>query len=364
MKKKIIYSILSILILVTGCAKHSNQGIGIQTGQYIFFDADIALTKGGAILGETLPADAGTAFGVFGYRADGLPIFDLYTTSADAPLTSPVDYLAKVYRPSASAAFTYDGLSIWKTGVHTFHAYYPYDSEVVMGEEDGDDDLYISYTQPEVLTDMVDYMTAYKSQSLTDGSNVELSFYHRLWALSLDVEFDQTSHPIDPESDPSLTIVSAELQLKNIPETGLLAINQARSFNAGGDYMDLEYDLSPSTPITLPYTVGENTITSHSFGPMLFFPTDAVIDENTKLQYRLELTFINSWGKEFSVSYPSEDESYADFAPDATLEANSAFEAGKHYKLKVTKSQGESITVNFAFEDDGWEEKDIYHTFN
>lgn len=181
--KRSIHIILS-LVLMSLCAC-----TGIDTGvrpdmpdpryPYIFFDAEVASgTKSNLVEGDALPSDAGTSFGVFGYR-EGESVFE--------------PEVVMNYRPSDGAAFIYDNLATWMPEVsHEFYAYYPYETAAITaaGLTMDDSKPYVKYVQPETLEDMVDVMTASSNAS---ASPVLLNFQHRLFSLDVVIKDGQIS---------------------------------------------------------------------------------------------------------------------------------------------------------------------------
>lgn len=179
-----IHIILS-LVLVSLCAC-----TGIDTGvrpdmpdpryPYIFFDAEVASgTKSNLVVGTALPSDAGTSFGVFGYR-EGESVFE--------------PAVVENYRPSKDAAFIYNNLATWMPEVsHEFYAYYPYETEAITeaGLTTDDSKPYVKYVQPTELEKMVDVMTASETES--SASPVLLNFQHRLFSLDVVIKNGQTS---------------------------------------------------------------------------------------------------------------------------------------------------------------------------
>lgn len=193
--KRSIHIILS-LVLVSLCACN-----GIDTGvrpdmpdpryPYIFFDAEVASgTKSNLVEGDALPSDAGTSFGVFGYR-EGESVFE-------PAVVENFEGVVENYRPSDGAAFIYDNLATWMPEVsHKFYAYYPYETVAITaaGLTTDDSKPYVKYVQPGTLEDMVDVMTASSTVSETESSAspVLLNFQHRLFSLDVVIKDGQTS---------------------------------------------------------------------------------------------------------------------------------------------------------------------------
>ena len=196
---------------------------------------------------------------------------------------------------------------------------------------------------------MKDILTAYNAKARV--SIVPLVFQHRLWALDVEVVNRQTgdgySQPGAEITPPNLTVVSAKVTLDNIPSKGTMGIS------------DLTYTINsrttqaytlPQTDITIspvddPVTTGikENAA---CFGPLLFLPTDVSYDGGT-VGYKLDFTFKNHWGDEYTQSF---DRSFK----------LAKFEPGKRYKLTIVKNDTEA-TVGLTVSE--WTTQDVTHTF-
>ena len=342
--KHYIYITLAIaLSIVTACTEHpivQVPQVPESSRSYIFFEPEVLeakTTKAEIVEGIELPGDAGTAFGVLGYY-EGTSIFDGYG-----------DGIAEVYRREKNSSFQYDHLGWWlnrdaaATTKHNFFAFYPYSIKEVVEPNNGNP--YISYTLPTNEADMKDILTAYKAKARV--SIVPLVFQHRLWALDVEVVNRQTgdgySQPGAEITPPNLTVVSAKVTLENIPSKGTMGIS------------DLTYTINsrttqaytlPQTDITIspvddPVTTGikENAA---SFGP----PTDVSYDGGT-VGYKLDFTFKNHWGDEYTQSF---DRSFK----------LAKFEPGKRYKLTIVKNDTET-TVGLTVSE--WTTQDVTHTF-
>lgn len=346
--KHYIYITLAIaLSIVTACTEHpivQVPQVPESSRSYIFFEPEVLevkTTKAEIVEGKELPGDAGTAFGVLGYY-EGTSIFDGYG-----------DGIAEVYRREKNSSFQYDHLGWWlirdaaATTKHNFFAFYPYSIKEVVEPNNGNP--YISYTLPTNEADMKDILTAYNAKARV--SIVPLVFQHRLWALDVEVVNRQTgdgySQPGAEITPPNLTVVSAKVTLDNIPSKGTMGIS------------DLTYTINsrttqaytlPQTDITLspvddPVTTGikENAA---CFGPLLFLPTDVSYDGGT-VGYKLDFTFKNHWGDEYTQSF---DRSFK----------LAKFEPGKRYKLTIVKNDTEA-TVGLTVSE--WTTQDVTHTF-
>jgi hypothetical protein len=210
---------------------------------------------------------------------------------------------------------------------------------------------------------MMDIMTAYTETARV--LPVPLEFKHRLWALDVEVVNRQTgdgySQPGAALTPPDLTVVSVKVTLENIPSAGTMGIDDDLSCNVSSRTTK-EYTLPQTgikiSPVDDPATtdVKENAA---SFGPLLFLPTPvSYTDENganKTVSYKLDFTFRNHWGVEYTQSFPL---SAFKLANEAT-----SFKPGKRYKLTVVKTDTEA-SVDLG-DDIGWtDEKDVTHTFN
>lgn len=357
MKHYIYITLAIVLTIVAACTEHPiDQGPQVpeSSRSYIFFEPEVmevGATKATLVEGETLPAAEGTAFGVMGYY-NGTSVLGGYE-----------DGVAKVYRNSKGGSFQYDHLGWWlnrdvnATTKHNFFAFYPYSIYGDVSLNEGSP--YISYTLPETETEMMDIMTAYTETARV--LPVPLEFQHRLWALDVEVVNRQTgdgySQPGAALTPADLTVVSVKVTLANIPISGTMAL--AGTGCTVNSRATREYTL-PQTNIKIspaddPETadVKENAAT---FGPLLFLPTPvSYTDENganKTVSYKLDFTFRNHWGVEYTQSFPL---SAFKLANEAT-----AFEPGKRYKLTVVKNDTEAsvgLTVT------KWETQDVTHTF-
>lgn len=346
--KHYIYITLAIaLAIVTACTEQPIDQVPQvpeSSRSYIFFEPEVLeakTTKAEIVEGDELPGDASTAFGVLGYY-EGTSIFGGYE-----------DGIAEVYRKENNSSFQYSHLGWWlnrdaaATTKHNFFAFYPY--SIKEGVEPNNGNPYINYTLPTNEADMKDILTAYNAKARV--SIVPLVFQHRLWALDVEVVNRQTgdgySQPGAEITPPNLTVVSAKVTLENIPSKGTMGIS------------DLTYTINsrttqaytlPQTDITIspvddPVTTGikENAA---SFGPLLFLPTDVSYDGGT-VGYKLDFTFKNHWGDEYTQSF---DRSFK----------LAKFEPGKRYKLTIVKNDTEA-TVGLTVSE--WTTQDVTHTF-
>ena len=220
--KNILYiPIVLLLAMITSCDKISQAEEGGETsGSYIFFEPEVyevVTTK--LVEGNKLPAEEGTAFGVLGYYGSSSLFKTVYSSTNE---------VARVYRPAGSNSseplpFQYDNLVLWRhsTENHNFYAFYPYSiyQDVEHNVINNVADPYIEYTQPTANdATMVDLMTAYTSTSLSD--NVNLTFFHRLWALDIIIKNDQTSGVNSSDviiDNPTITIKSVSVKVDAFP---------------------------------------------------------------------------------------------------------------------------------------------------
>ena len=356
--KHYIYITLAIaLSIVTACTEHpivQVPQVPESSRSYIFFEPEVLeakTTKAEIVEGKELPGDAGTAFGVLGYY-EGTSIFDGYR-----------DGIAEVYRREKNSSFQYDHLGWWlnrdaaATTKHNFFAFYPYSIKEVVEPNNGNP--YISYTLPTNEADMKDILTAYKS--IARVSPVQIVFQHRLWALDVEVVNRQTgdgySQPGDALTPPDLTVVSVKVTLENIPSAGTMAIEGTGctvTSRATQEYTLPQTGVKIS-PIDDPETT-DNKENAANFGPLLFLPTPvSYTDENganKTVSYKLDFTFKNHWGVEYTQSFPL---SAFKLANEAT-----SFEPGKRYKLTVVKTDtNASVKLTVAT----WSTENVTHTF-
>lgn len=349
--KHYIYITLAIaLSIVTACTEHPiDQGPQVpeSSRSYIFFEPEVKevkATKAAILEGEQFPAAAGTDFGVIGYYGS-TTLFGEYESAT-----------ARVYRKTEGSTFLYDKLVWWlnrdvnASTRHSFFAFYPYSINQSVYPNNGQP--YISYTLPETEADMVDILTAYTS--IARVLPVPLEFQHRFWALDVEVVNRQTgdgySQPgVGSLTPPDLHIVSVKLTLAGIPYEGTLAIDGNLTSTVTSRTTQ-EYTLHARTativkvPTDNPET--EEKENTASFGPLLFLPTDVSYDGGT-VGYKLDFTFKNHWGDEYTQSF---DRSFK----------LAKFEPGKRYKLTIVKNDTEA-TVGLTVSE--WTTQDVTHTF-
>ena len=366
MNRKLYIAFAAALFMVAACTKHSTDPTPQapdSSHSYIFFETEVieaVKSKAGIFVEESLPIpkddnDHSDEFGVLGYY-NGNSLFSDYTNPKD---------IALVYRAGTDYSYyTYDHLATWqkdidanKDNMHYFYAFYPYSIYSTVAANSGAPS--ISYS---LDSNTADILTAYQSYD-SKATNVELEFHHRLWALDFVITNNQTDNQYNPGTGtPSnnLSVISAVLELKDIPSVGTLNIDADRTATV-------------TTRTTKTYTLksrsgntptGDDVIEStksEEYGPLLFFPTAVASAEGVanpfKVQYKIKLEVRNPWGVEYEISYPTEG--YADFKTSLT-----SFVAGKRYQLKVTKGNGASFTVSLN-ENIPWDQTfEFEHTFN
>ena len=346
MKQTIHIALITAVLFIAACTKHAIDPlpqVPESSRSYIFFEPEVVETKANLVTGETLPTGYAGTFGVLGY-CNGTSLFTSGYTNG----------VARVYRNN-DGIYQYDNLGMWMNGTadHKFYAFHPYSLSV----NANNGDPFVNYSLPATEAEMVDILTAYTSTPKC--SLVPLTFYHRLWALDLEITNNQTENPYNPDGStalaPNLSIVSAVLTLTNLPSTGTLELDGTTT--VGGRTATQSYTLFNSSSSTT-----DREVTSGStvgFGPLLFFPTTVAYNETNKVQYRIDLVLKNPWGVEYEFSYPGTAGTYRDFKSGLT-----SFEAGKRYSLKVVKGNGDSFTVSVD-DEIGWDDEvDVDHTFN
>lgn len=335
--KRTAYILLALAaLLAAACSKPTPDGptpVGPDSPKsYIFFEAgvlDVAQTKASLITDTSLPAAAGTAFGVIGYYEDGQSIFSSYSNN-----------IAKVYRKEKNGEFQYDDLAPWMGIQHTFYAFYPYaglNGSVSVGS---DNVPYISYTQPTVESSMADILGAYKQVTNTNAfSPVVMQFQHLLWAFNLTITNSQ-SVVEGAVADPAITIRRVTLALSGFPQSASLKL-------------DSDYTVIPGTTDNFSYDLYSNatgeTIAatkSKTYGPLLFIPV-------TGLNYQVIVEYTTASGVAGKMVYPAEGQYKA---------VSTAFTHGKAYNLTVTKTN-DKFFVGEMFNEGPWEDANITHTF-
>ncbi len=290
---------------------------------YMFFDAEVLQTK--AMLDtEYLPYGEGTAFGVFGYKKDSESITPVFVNEQGELKDE------RMYRKTDNGSFLYDNLVLWTEDTYDFYAYYPYISGTQIGMHE-DNGAYVTYTQPTSLTAMVDFMTA----STTDveysknGSLVDLMFEHRLFAFDVELKNATTSG--------TLTISSAEITLNGVAAEATLYYDD----NDNDGNLDVETD--KTLDITEKFSFNSETVESIltlNEDSFLLLPTSSL-----NISFTIKGT--DAFG-DFEIYVESQ-------------EISSSFEAGKRYKMVISKLDGEGFMATVS----GWDEGgDITFTFN
>ena len=322
--KSTIYTILTTaLVILTGCSKHSVEPDQLRS--YIFFEPKVSeskVTKTSLLEGNTLPDNFN--FGVLGYHGESnkTQLFE--------------NNITKVYKNS-DGNFTYGNLVPWiDRENHYFYAFYihgkSYENSIA-DVKPNNGNPYISYSQPENMSDMYDILTAYTQTKKIPF--VPLSFQHRLWALDVKIKNSQTEIKTSDGtvlSDGSLSITSIKLCVSNIAKT--VEINLAGGENIKAS-KDIEYNVSSTT-------VSVDANYEDFFGTLLFVP-------GGEFKYRVEVGYVAGGKYTGSFSYPSSG--YAT--------ANNLV-AGYRYNLKVEKLNDEFFVGLIPT---GWIIDETTHTF-
>lgn len=336
-KKTYILLALASFIAVT-CSKPSPDGptpIGPESSKsYIFFEAgilDVAETKVNLLTEKSLPADAGTAFGVIGYYEDGQPIFNSYSNN-----------IANVYRKEKNGVFQYDNLAPWMGTQHVFYAFYPFNALFGSIGFGSDKVPYISYAQPTAENNMIDILGSNLSESQsTPLTPVELKFKHLLWAFNITIKNSQIkeltgSGEID---NPSITIKEVTFELLDFPKSASFKLDADFSVALASETIDPSYTI---------YSAGTDQIASgqeKTYGPLLFIPVN-------NLRYRVTVKYATQGGVEGTMVYPASGQY-------KTL--STGFTPGKVYNLAITKTN-DKFFVGIGVED--WDSLRFEHSFN
>lgn len=318
---------LHIIILLTAMSISACTKINISTEQpgtqypYIFFDAEVLQTKA-MLNSQTLPYEAGTDFGVFGYKGDSesnTPVFVYENQGVKAE---------RMYRKKDNGSFLYDNLVLWTEDTYDFYAYYPYipGTQIGMHEHNG---AYVTYTQPESLTAMVDFMTASNTgvEYSKNGSLVNFEFEHRLFAFDVEIKNGSTSSQ-------AITISSAKITLHNVASGAVLYYTE--DIETIGDPIDITAEFPSETESI---EAGSHLILNRE-DSFLLLPTSS-------LTVSFNITGTDGFG-DFDISVD-------------TQTITSDFEAGQRYKMVISKLDGEGFMATVS----GWEDGgDITFKFN
>ena len=349
MNRKLNIVFTAAILLFAACTKHPidpTPQVPDSSHSYIFFEPEVmetVATRNTSTTTKHLSQISSTeAFGVLGYYGT-TQLFKPNATSTGIAQVSPAD-----------GVYSYSPLETWrsKDGVHTFYAFFPYTSLVslISVETEGAHigKPYITYdidSNIDILTDKLD---------TSRGNGVAtLDFEHALWALDVQVTNAQTTNVYEPDPDattprdPKLYVTGAKLTIFNICETGKIYMD--------GDVTPVstatskEYTLFQTTEATpsieIPHTTTNNA-NVHTFEQILLLPVS-----NTTFSYKLEMTFQNAWGADYSVTFEKEVTS-------------KTFEAGKRYKLAVRKDDGADFTISAELNEGTWNTVTVPHTFN
>lgn len=330
--KRIIYIVLIVTLdVLVGCTKHiegSTTQVAGQPCSYIFFEPkvyDCPVTKT-AILNETsLPSAEGTAFGVLGYHGE--------TTKTSLFSNT----LEKVSR-QGDGTFGYGNLASWIDDAdHEFHAFYihgdTYDNSAAKVIHNNGAP-YIEYTQPSSMAQMYDILTAYTETKKV--SLVPLNFEHRLWALDINIQNNQTPVQIDENnvvSGTELQITSIRLYVSGLSETARINISGGEISTGNKDFT---YTVSEK-----PTSIAAGTATD--FGSLLFLPC-------TSFSYKIEVGY--ETGTSTGIFYYPDPENYAEVQN---------LSAGNRYNLTINRTN-DKFFVGLNPED--WTTQEIDHTFN
>lgn len=370
MNRKIYIAFAAALTMFAACSEHPIDPVPQvpdSSHSYIFFEPEVVetvttrSTENTQHLSDYAP---GESFGVLGYYRT-TQLFKSTATSAGIAEVSPVN-----------GVYTYSPLETWKSkdDNHTFYAFFPYDDlvdkvkiETATGNDAKTDVPYVEYS----ISDNIDIISDCVPTAKTATGIVEFELEHSLWGLVLEVVNNQVNNSYNPNNPgnlddpnteenehlaPLLSIVSAKLTITNVPSVGKLYLDGIPL--ASTRITDPKvYDLHTAAMTEITLGKKDSQTSTHTFNPVLLFPTDVAVDATTKVQYRLDFKFKNAWGVQYDFSYPAKANTYDDFSV-------STFAAGKIYKLTVKKNEDGAFEVNTSSEL-GWDtHPDISHEFN
>jgi hypothetical protein len=330
---------LTATLLMTGCGGHYGLDDSMSEaleGSYIFFDAGVSATKG-TLINDTTPLKSeGSSFGVFGFRPANQGGGHIFSTYADN--------VAEVYWDGNS--FSYEKLTLWHIGEHSFYAYYPYNSNIINAAgRDTDNRPYISFVQPTSMDSMVDIMTDAKSAS---SGEIQFNFQHRLIALGVNF----TNQLAQSKEDITLKSASIEIPANTFPASAVFYFNDSDS--------DGVLDMTASTTkissaINYLYEVDENASTlSYNESLDLSNGKYLLLLPCASLSLKMKLTIINAWGEEIEV------ETAGTIPSGAT-----SLKPGYKYFINVSMKADKSIEFTLTETGLPWEEnEDIDIGFN
>ena len=327
--KRILYiALIAAAFISSACDKLSPEENSHGNKSYIFFDAgviDIEETKA-VVDGDKLPNDKGTAFAVVG-KCGSKTLFGGYSNKA-----------AKVYRNS-EGVFVYNQLEEWvdENTKHTFYAFYPWQ----LNANKADDNVwytgnktYISYKQPANVGDMIDVMI--DSQDISKCQEVIINFKHSLWALDINVKNSQESEKLE--------VRDVKFYISGIKESGKI------NFDGSEDNESVKTENVHTYIYTYVNSTSGNGIVLQEdkktleCEPLLFLPVE-------NIEYKIEITFKNSRGFEYTYTYPAQ----------GFQTKNQKFAAGHRYSLTIEKIDPENFNVSWL--KNGWIQEDLTHTF-
>lgn len=248
MNNRLYIFIIAALAMVS-CSKTpagNDENIGMKLPKYIYFDA-AAATKGPLIEDMT-----GKDFGVIGfkytsnwdtYKALGTPMAEFYKTT----ITDSDD---------RDGVFRYTPLVNWVAGNrYTFFAYYPCEQistaptgVSVVGNQSTQNTPRITYTvrsgAKSDQSKLLDVMTAMVKD--TDNSSdgvVGFHFYHKLFCIEVVARnYDETP----------VSIRNANVTFNELTESITIPLDPSISPSTSGTYSNATYNISDSTPISVP----------------------------------------------------------------------------------------------------------------
>lgn len=352
--KRIHYIVLvAILTVFSGCSElviDPTQQVPDMSRSYIFFNPLVNETidsKATLVIGDKLPYDKDTAFGVLGYYNN---------TSLFGSAYSETNGIARVYRPDNNQLFQYDNLIFWlhPTATHDFYAFYPYQINGAIPTINSSNA--IVYNQPSANdATMVDLMTA--KNSTGKSTEVDLTFAHRLWALDVVITNSQTqgldgSTAGNIITNPSLYIKSVKVHVDDFPTGGTIPLDGSISTpnTATADYSYTVFTSADGQEIKSSSATTDQTLYSKRYGSLLFI-------QGAALKYRLEITYVDSRGADKGTNtfyFPSQT---------SCQTSNVTFAEGKKYTLTVNKTN-DTFVVGTLSPTDWTDHPQIDHEFN
>ena len=370
MNRKLYIAFAAALTMLAACSERPIDPVPQvpdSSHSYIFFEPEVVETVTTRSTEETQHLSdyaPGESFGVLGFYGT-TQLFKPTATSTGIAKVSPVN-----------GVYIYSPLETWKSkdGNHTFYAFFPYDDlvgkvkiETASVNPSKPSVPYVEYS----INDNIDIISDCVPTTKTSNGIVEFELEHRLWGLVLEVVNNQSNNSYNPNNpgnlddpnteenehlDPLLFIVSAKLTITNVPSAGKLYLD-GTPFLSSRISEPKVYDLHTATMGEVTLGKKDSQTSTHTFNPVLLFPTNVAVDATTKVQYRLDFKFKNAWGVQYDFSYPATANTYDDFSV-------STFAAGKTYKLTVKKNEDGAFEVKTSSELDWETHPDISHEFN